>query len=77
MLENSNNLGSALCTAIGLDPKLVRSISVTINCAVDDIVMLDVVASVFADDRMLSFVQDESNCETLRTMGKTVEHNHD
>ena len=73
MIENSNKIGSALCTAIGLNPKLVKSISVRINCAVDDIATLDVTTSVFADEKVLAFLQDESNIEALKAIDKKVE----
>lgn len=75
MIENSNKLGSALCNAIGLNPKLVKAISVKINCAVDDIATLDVVACCFADERVVAFLQDESVIEALKAMDKKVELN--
>ena len=71
--EDYNRLGSALCKAIGLNPKLVRSINVQINCAVGEVVTLDVVASVIADERMLTFLQNESNLKTLKAIDKNVE----
>ena len=74
-----NDLGSELCKAIGLDPKGVQSISVTINCAVDDVARLSVVATLdvsasgIADERMLAFFQNESNLKTLKTIYRKVE----
>ena len=73
MIENSNKIGSALCTAIGLNPKLIKSIRVTINCAVDDIATLDVAATGFADEKVLAFFQDESNLAALKAMKMNVE----
>ena len=72
-----NKIGSALCKAIGLDPKLVKSIRVTINCAVDDIATLDIAATSFADEKVLAFLQDESNIEALKTIDKDVELKND
>ena len=68
-----NKIGSALCTAIGLNPKLVKSISVKINCAVDDVATLDVTVTGFADERMIAFLQDESIVEALKAMDNKVE----
>jgi len=61
VIENSNKLGSALCNAIGLNPKLVKSISIKINCEVDDIATLDVVACCFADERTVKLVEHMSS----------------
>lgn len=77
MIENSNKLGSALCHAIGLNPKLVKSISMSINCAVDDIATLDVAVTGFADEKVIAFLQDESNIEILKAINKKVELTND